>query len=476
VSPARRPPIRTRILDAADRLFGEHGVRAVGVDAIVAAADTAKTTLYAHFGSKDGLVVAYLQRQAAQRQERLERALGPHRRSPVERVLHLYDLLAVEVSEPGYRGSPFTNARVELGVEHPAAAVAREHSQWLLDAVTGLVTEAAAPDPPALAAQLLLLYEAALQGGGAAAGTAKTAAETLLAALTARLAPTLRATTSLSPGGSAAAQRLVAFLNSAHLPDGDDQLADDRAAPWIAGWLADASRLAPAALVVQPAMPAAPAELLVVREGLRELAAVNCGAQADPHRVAQAAARLERTPLLVELAAGAEPRLTPAAGDDHTDHTGYVDRTAADADHTADRAHPAEPIVATAHRADHDAATAHRSDPTATAHRSDPTAITTHRADLAATAHRSDPTATTTHRADLAAEAARLVIAVVVGDYLAVRARGEWSRIKVCGSPDCRWAFVDGTRNRSRRWCDMAGCGNRAKNRAWRHRQTPVTS
>jgi predicted RNA-binding Zn ribbon-like protein len=72
--------------------------------------------------------------------------------------------------------------------------------------------------------------------------------------------------------------------------------------------------------------------------------------------------------------------------------------------------------------------------------------------------------------------AARLVVAVVAGDYLGVRARGEWPRIKVCGSPDCRWAFVDATRNRSRRWCDMAGCGNRAKNRAWRLRQTPVTT
>src|SRR3954466_6620516 len=119
VSPARRPPTRTRTLDAADRLFGEHGIRAVGVEAIVAAADTAKTTLYAHFGSKDGLVVAYLQRRAAERQVRLERALALHRGSPVERVLHLYDLLAVEVGEPGYRGSPFANARVELGAEHP---------------------------------------------------------------------------------------------------------------------------------------------------------------------------------------------------------------------------------------------------------------------------------------------------------------------------------------------------------------------
>ena len=436
MSPARRPPTRTRILDAADRLFGEHGIRAVGVDAIVAAADTAKTTLYAHFGSKDGLVVAYLQRRAAQRQERLERALALHRGSPVERVLHLYDLLAVEVSEPEYHGSPFANARVELGAEHPAAAVAREHTQWLLDAFTGLATEAAAPDPPALGAQLLLLYEAALQGGDAAAWTAKTTAEGLLTALTAQPAPTLRATAGLHPGGSAEAQRLVAFLNSAHLPDGDDQLADDRAGPWIAGWLAAGSRLAPAALVGQPAMAAAPAELPVVREGLRELAAVNCGAQADPHRVAQAVARLERTPLLVEFAPGGEPRLTPATGEDRSGHV----------DHAVAGAVP----------------------PTAAAHRADPTTATAHPADRAtATAHPAD------HAAD---KAARLVMAVVVGDYLAVRARGEWPRIKVCGSPDCRWAFVDGTRNRSRRWCDMAGCGNRAKNRAWRHRQTSVTS
>ena len=55
----------------------------------------------------------------------------------------------------------------------------------------------------------------------------------------------------------------MAFLNSAHLPDGDDQLADDRAGPWLAGWLADASRPAPVALVGQPATAAAAAELLV---------------------------------------------------------------------------------------------------------------------------------------------------------------------------------------------------------------------
>lgn len=41
--------------------------------------------------------------------------------------------------------------------------------------------------------------------------------------------------------------------------------------------------------------------------------------------------------------------------------------------------------------------------------------------------------------------------------------------LKRCGNPLCRWIFLDGSRNRSRRWCDMAACGNRAK--VARHRR-----
>jgi predicted RNA-binding Zn ribbon-like protein len=42
---------------------------------------------------------------------------------------------------------------------------------------------------------------------------------------------------------------------------------------------------------------------------------------------------------------------------------------------------------------------------------------------------------------------------------------GELARIARCAAPDCRRAFVDRSRNRSRRWCAMARCGNRAKQR-----------
>ena len=47
---------------------------------------------------------------------------------------------------------------------------------------------------------------------------------------------------------------------------------------------------------------------------------------------------------------------------------------------------------------------------------------------------------------------------------------GRWSRVKLCAAETCRWAFVDESRNRSRTWCSMAVCGNRAKARSFRAR------
>jgi predicted RNA-binding Zn ribbon-like protein len=46
----------------------------------------------------------------------------------------------------------------------------------------------------------------------------------------------------------------------------------------------------------------------------------------------------------------------------------------------------------------------------------------------------------------------------------------EVGRLELCDARDCGWLFVDASRNRSRRWCDMAGCGNRAKARRYRER------
>ena len=61
-----------------------------------------------------------------------------------------------------------------------------------------------------------------------------------------------------------------------------------------------------------------------------------------------------------------------------------------------------------------------------------------------------------------------------IGALLAIvadaMADGSWNRFKACGSDDCEWAFFDYSRNRSRRWCEMAVCGNREKARTYRER------
>jgi len=48
---------------------------------------------------------------------------------------------------------------------------------------------------------------------------------------------------------------------------------------------------------------------------------------------------------------------------------------------------------------------------------------------------------------------------------------GRWNRMKLCGNPDCRWAFYDRSHSRQGAWCDMAVCGNRLKNRSLRARR-----
>jgi len=44
----------------------------------------------------------------------------------------------------------------------------------------------------------------------------------------------------------------------------------------------------------------------------------------------------------------------------------------------------------------------------------------------------------------------------------------DWTRLKLCSSQSCRWAFYDRSKNHSSRWCTMASCGNREKARRFR--------
>jgi predicted RNA-binding Zn ribbon-like protein len=58
----------------------------------------------------------------------------------------------------------------------------------------------------------------------------------------------------------------------------------------------------------------------------------------------------------------------------------------------------------------------------------------------------------------------------ILGEVAAGMADGTWERVKACRADDCKYAYYDSAKNRSRAWCSMQSCGNRAKVHAYRER------
>jgi predicted RNA-binding Zn ribbon-like protein len=71
----------------------------------------------------------------------------------------------------------------------------------------------------------------------------------------------------------------------------------------------------------------------------------------------------------------------------------------------------------------------------------------------------------------LGLRAAWLRLLLIIRD---AQADHTWYRLKACENDECGWAFYDRSHSRRGRWCDMAVCGNRMKNRSLRTRQRGV--
>jgi AcrR family transcriptional regulator len=121
-------PARSRLLEAATRLFYAEGVHAVGVDRIIAEAGVAKATFYHHFPGKDDLVRAYVEEQSQIQRARAAR-LPP---APAgEMVLAIFDIVHEIGQEPDYRGCPFVNAAAEYpDPAHPVRQAIADHRRW----------------------------------------------------------------------------------------------------------------------------------------------------------------------------------------------------------------------------------------------------------------------------------------------------------------------------------------------------------
>lgn len=178
--------VRERILATATTLFYRQGVRAVGIDEVIARAEVAKASLYRYFRTKDELIAAFLQREDddfwRQWDEVALRAFPDGQRE----LADLLDWIGERLARPGYRGCPQLNVAAEFAdPAHPARTVARDHKLRMRERLSDLSTRLGVADPDLLAAQLALLVDgafgtSALALPGDPANVLKTAASALV--------------------------------------------------------------------------------------------------------------------------------------------------------------------------------------------------------------------------------------------------------------------------------------------------------
>ncbi|WP_399143210.1 TetR/AcrR family transcriptional regulator [Streptomyces sp. NBUA17] len=164
-------PGARRVLRAAERLFYERGIHAVGVDLIAAEAGVTKKTLYDRFGSKEQIVVEYLAGRDERWREllaaRLDAVAG---REPAVRAVAVFEASREWAAEYGSKGCSMINAHAEIGdPSHPAYPVITGQKRWMLDLFTGFAREigaGGAAGADRLGRTLMLLHEGALVAHG----------------------------------------------------------------------------------------------------------------------------------------------------------------------------------------------------------------------------------------------------------------------------------------------------------------------
>jgi AcrR family transcriptional regulator len=153
---------RDRIIATARDLFHRQGIRAVGVDAIAAAADTNKMTLYRHFPSKDVLIAECLRQFGQECEVDWEAICTGYAHDPNEALKAWVRYISELMIEEADRGCALANAAIELpDREHPARKVIEEFKTAQRNQLVVWCREAGYAEPDELADELFLLLEGA---------------------------------------------------------------------------------------------------------------------------------------------------------------------------------------------------------------------------------------------------------------------------------------------------------------------------
>lgn len=154
---------RERLLLAACDLFCRYGINATGVDSIVAAAGTAKTTLYKSFGSKDGLLEAVLEHEGQTWRTWFSTEIDNFDGTPAEKLVHVFVLLKEWFTMENFYGCPFINAVGEHDKQDDRIRlITMKHKKIVLEIISELSASVRPEDPESLTHELALLIDGAI--------------------------------------------------------------------------------------------------------------------------------------------------------------------------------------------------------------------------------------------------------------------------------------------------------------------------
>jgi AcrR family transcriptional regulator len=165
-SETRSQRARAHALSVASDLFYSSGVRAVGMEEIVATSGVAKTTIYRHFPTKDALIAAFLEKEDDEFWAQWNSVVGAYD-LPIQKLDALCHWIGAFASRAGYRGCPQLNVAAEFAdPDHPARQVARRHKAQMHNRLMALCEAADAENANLAAMQIALLFDGAFMNDG----------------------------------------------------------------------------------------------------------------------------------------------------------------------------------------------------------------------------------------------------------------------------------------------------------------------
>ncbi len=159
---------RERLLTAAYELFSKNGVQATGVDAIIERSGVARQTMYRHFGSKQELVLAFLQRrEQAWLRDWLQAESARRAADPGEQLLAIFDVFDGWFREPEFEGCSFINVMLEHpDPSHPLHQAAADYLAEIRAFLEQLARHAGVNQPEAFARQWHILMKGSIVAAG----------------------------------------------------------------------------------------------------------------------------------------------------------------------------------------------------------------------------------------------------------------------------------------------------------------------